>query len=77
MLIIPLTIQQDALRFPGTLLVEPDEQNRLPRPSAALVFQLTAVDQRHLKERLGNLPEPVMDAIWEVFGGLTGRSNAR
>ena len=39
-LLIPLTTQLDALRFPGTLLVQPDDQNGLRRPSVALVFSL-------------------------------------
>jgi mRNA-degrading endonuclease toxin of MazEF toxin-antitoxin module len=38
MLVVPLTTQQDALRFPGTVLVAPDKDNRLPQRSVALVF---------------------------------------
>ncbi len=45
-LCIPLTTQLDALRFPGTALVETTVENRLKRPSVALVFQLTAVDKQ-------------------------------
>jgi mRNA-degrading endonuclease toxin of MazEF toxin-antitoxin module len=44
-LLIPLTSQQDALRFSGTVLIEPDAENGLRQPSVALVFQLTAVDK--------------------------------
>jgi mRNA-degrading endonuclease toxin of MazEF toxin-antitoxin module len=40
-LVLPLTTQQDALRFPGTVLVEADAENGLRRASVALVFQLT------------------------------------
>ena len=45
-LLVPLTTQIDALRFPGTVLVEPDATNALRRSSVALVFQLSAVDRR-------------------------------
>jgi mRNA-degrading endonuclease toxin of MazEF toxin-antitoxin module len=51
-LIVPLTSQLDALRFPGTVLVEADSQNGLRRASVALVFQLTAIDRRYITDRL-------------------------
>lgn len=54
-LVIPLTTQTEALRFPGTVLVEPDRSNGLRKPSVALVFQMTAVDQRALEDQLGQL----------------------
>jgi mRNA-degrading endonuclease toxin of MazEF toxin-antitoxin module len=37
-LLIPLTTQQDALRFSGTILVESDANNHLRQPSVALIF---------------------------------------
>jgi mRNA interferase MazF len=52
-LCIPLTTQLDALRFPGTVLVDADANNGLRRASVALVFQLTAVDRSFLSTRLG------------------------
>jgi mRNA interferase MazF len=54
-LVIPLTSQLDALRFPGTVLVESDGQNGLRRASVALIFQLTAIDQRYLGDALGQI----------------------
>lgn len=53
MLLVPLTTQIDALRFPGTVLVEADSQNGLCRASMALVFQLTAVDRPSLQATSG------------------------
>jgi len=38
-LFMPLTTQLDALRFPGTALVEVAPENGLKRPSVALAFQ--------------------------------------
>ena len=46
-LIIPFPATQAALRFPGTLAVQPDGQNGLTVHSVALVFQLTAIDKTH------------------------------
>jgi mRNA-degrading endonuclease toxin of MazEF toxin-antitoxin module len=73
-LLVPLTSQLDALRFPGTILVEPDRDNGLRRPSVALVFQLTAVDSRFVTERMGNVSERVLDEIFSALDALTGRT---
>lgn len=75
-LLLPLTSQQDALRFPGTVLVEADSQNGLRRVSVALVFQITAVDNRFIAERLGSVSETVLQRIWSTFDILTERSRA-
>lgn len=72
-LLIPLTSQQDALRFAGTVLVEPDEQNGLRQPSVALVFQLTAVDKKFVGPRLGTVSTALLNEIWSAFDELTGR----
>ncbi len=75
-LLVPLTSQQDALRFPGTVLVEADTQNGLRRASVALVFQMTAVDSRFIAERLGSVSETVLQRIWSAFDALTEQSKA-
>jgi mRNA-degrading endonuclease toxin of MazEF toxin-antitoxin module len=72
-LIVPLTSQLDALRFTGTVLIEADSQNGLRRPSVALVFQLTAVDRRHIADRLGVLSKEALKEIWSALDMLTGR----
>jgi mRNA-degrading endonuclease toxin of MazEF toxin-antitoxin module len=74
-LLIPLTTQQDALRFPGTILIEPDTGNSLRQPSVALVFQLTAVDKNFVKNKLGTISTEKMNEIWAAFDGLTGRDH--
>ena len=73
-LIVPLTSQLDALRFNGSVLVEADSQNGLRRASVALVFQLTAVDRRHVADRLGAVSKEVLEEIWTAFDKLTGRA---
>lgn len=72
-LVIPLTSQQDALRFSGTVLIEPDADNTLRQPSVALVFQLTAVDRNFIKNKLGSISSEKLREIWTVFDELVGR----
>lgn len=72
-LIIPLTTQLDALRFPGTVLVETDSQNNLRRASVALVFQITAIDKKFLGGRLGKISDAMINEIWSVLDEITGR----
>jgi mRNA interferase MazF len=72
-LLVPLTTQQDALRFAGTILIEPDARNHLRQPSVALVFQLTAIDKNFIKAKLGTVSDEKMNEIWTAFDELTGR----
>jgi mRNA interferase MazF len=74
-LLIPLTTQLDALRFPGTVPVEPDGDNGLRRTSVALVFQLTTLDRRSLGSRLGWVAPSVIDEIWRAFDDITERAS--
>jgi mRNA-degrading endonuclease toxin of MazEF toxin-antitoxin module len=73
-LVVPLTSQLDSLRFPGTVLVEADSENRLRRGSVALVFQLTAIDQRYLSNRIGSVSRKVLNEIFSALDELTGRT---
>lgn len=72
-LIVPLTSQLDALRFPATVLVEADSENGLRRASVAFVFQLTAIDHRYLGNRIGRISPKGLDEILSAFDELTGR----
>lgn len=73
-LLVPLTTQQDALRFQGTVLIEPDAQNNLPSISVALVFQLTALDKNSLESKIGRISNEYLEEIWKAFDELTGRN---
>ncbi len=73
-LLVPLTTQLDALRFPGTVLIEADAQNGLRRASVARVFQLTTVDRRFIASRAGEVSDAVRQQIWTALDELTGRS---
>ena len=72
-LVVPLSTQLDALRFPGTILVETTPENGLRRVSVALVFQLTAIDQRYLIKSLGRISEEVLKGIFAALDELAGR----
>ena len=72
-LIVPFTSTMRATRFPGTLLVQPDQQNGLSVPSVALVFQLSALDRQNCLARLGELDPAALDQIFTIFDQLTGR----
>ncbi len=72
-LIVPFTGSLAATHFGGTLVVRPDAHNGLTRPSVALIFQLSALDQRDCLSRLGVLDQNTLDQIYAVIDLLTGR----
>lgn len=72
-LIVPLTSKLAAARFPGTVLIQPDQQNGLSTPSLALVFQVRTLDQRSCLSVLGTLASSVLDQIFAELDRLTGR----
>lgn len=72
-LIVPFTGAKAATRFPGTVLVQPDGKNGLTVPSVALVFQLTAIDQRNCLQPLGVLDAATLGLIFTELDQLTGR----
>jgi len=74
-LVIPLTLEVEALRYPGTVAVEPDRENGLQRSLVALVFQITAVDARLLEPTTGHLAPAILARIWAALDRLTGRSS--
>ena len=72
-LFLPLTTQMDALRFPGTALVETTPENGLKRPSVALAFQLTVVDKQFIGPYLGMLSESALKTLRQAIDEITGR----
>ncbi len=72
-LVIPLTSQLAATRFPGTLVIEPDVHNGLTTTSVALVFQTRAIDRRRLGPRLGAIRTGQLDQLFQILDQLVGR----
>lgn len=72
-LLMPLTTQMDALRFPGTALIQTDRVNGLRRASAALALQMTVIDKRFISAQIGILSNADLKAVWEAFDSITGR----
>lgn len=54
-MVIPLTSNLKALRFPYTIAITPDKINKLSRESVALVFHMRAIDNLRIKDVLGTL----------------------
>jgi len=56
-MIVPVTANLRALRFPHTVRVDPTPQNGLSKPSVLLVFQLRAIDKKRLGKNIGCLDQ--------------------
>lgn len=63
LMVVPLTGQLDALRFPHTIRVDPSEANGLTMPSVLLVFQLRAIDQNRILDKIGTLEQSYVDQL--------------
>jgi mRNA interferase MazF len=60
--VVPLTSQKAALRFPATFLIQPSSSNGLTSESVVLAFQLRAIDKSRVKQVLGKLqPQEMAD----------------
>ena len=56
-IILPLTSNIQALRFPHTIEIKPSKKNNLNSISVGLVFQIRALDKKRFKNKLGELDE--------------------
>jgi mRNA-degrading endonuclease toxin of MazEF toxin-antitoxin module len=65
--VIPVTINLHALRFPYTLAVSPDRGNGLLKDSVALIFQLRVIDAGRIKRKLGFLKPSFMKRIDDLI----------
>ncbi len=70
--IIPMTGQLGAMRFPYTLRIDPSPQNGLTSPSVLLVFQLRAIDRRRLGNEVGRLEQHYMQSLEAEMQRLLG-----
>lgn len=68
--LIPFTTNIQALRFPNTLEIEPNETNGLERRSVALIFQIRAIDEKRIKNKIGRLEEGKMRNMDKILKSL-------
>ena len=71
-LVIPLTSNLQALRFPHTLEVKPSKLNGLDAVSVGLAFQLRAINKKRLKAKIGEIEEAHLKRIDVLLKGLLG-----
>jgi mRNA interferase MazF len=72
-MIVPLTTNLSAKRFPFTLEISPSSVNGLSSPSVAMVFQLRAIDTPHVEKVIGTLESLYLaqiDAMMQQILGL-------
>jgi len=70
LIIIPLTSNKSALRFPFTLLLQPSSANGLSEESIALIFQLRAVDKCRAAQKIGTLEKEKLKEIEKSIGKM-------
>lgn len=70
--IVPLTTQTAALRFPGCFLVSPTPTNGLREPSVVLTPQVRAIDKRRVIRISGRLDKESLAEIDTRLRGLLG-----
>lgn len=69
-IIIPLTSNLSASRFPYTILVNPSAQNGLATQSVLLVHQLRAIDKRRISKKLGSLENNYFERLNDELKSL-------
>jgi mRNA interferase MazF len=66
-IVVPVTSQKSALRFPATFLVQPSSANGLQSESIILAFQLRAIDRYRVKQVIGTLePQAMTDLNFHI-----------
>lgn len=65
--IIPVTSNLLALKFPFVLSINPSDKNGLTAESAVLVFQIRAIDRKRLTRKIGRLEKFSMKSINELL----------
>lgn len=72
-LMVMLTSQLAAMRFPATVRVEPDAGNGLRVPSVAMVFQARALDRSRFRRRIGTVSNEDLAGVLSELNRLTGQ----
>ena len=72
-LVVPLTSQISASRFPATVRLEPTPENGLTAVSIAMVFQIRALDRSRFVRRLGTVGDETVASLLAALDALLGR----
>src|SRR5659263_678098 len=70
--IVPLTSKQKAADFPFSFLIEPEQINNLNVTAVAIVFQLRAIDQRRLKNKIRNIGREIVEILKKMLKDIMG-----
>ena len=68
--VVPLTSNMAALRFPHTLQLMPSKLNCLKGAAVALVFQIRAIDVKRCRRRIGVLDASALREVKNMIGDL-------
>ena len=71
-IVVPLTSNIQALRFPHTVEIKKSDKNGLEEDSVALVFQLRAIDKSRLKKKVGYLENTSLTKIDGMIKKILG-----
>ena len=62
-IVVPLTSNLEALRFPYSLAILPDRLNNLTQKSVALIFHLRAIDKTRIAKIIGKINKKTLRKI--------------
>ena len=66
-IVIPITANLEALRFPYSLAILPDKQNNLDRESVALIFHIRAMDKSRVQKVVGKINKDFQKKIDKIL----------
>ncbi len=69
-MIVPLTSQPAANKFPCTFVIKPEPENGLTMASVVLIFQLRAIDKKRLKHKIGSLSKEQLNEMYKYIKTL-------
>jgi mRNA interferase MazF len=72
-LIVLLTSQLAAMRFPATVRIDSTRENGLSYPSVAMIFQARALDRSRFLRKLGTVTHKEIMAVLAELNRLTGQ----
>ena len=70
--VVPLTKNQNALRFDGTVSVPTTSENGLLYDSVALIHQLRAIDKRRVSRVAGSVSDATLENVENSIRKLLG-----